>query len=162
MEDASEIVFDLIESKRVVEHAKALGPEPMVAVSEWLAVHADNHFGIGLEWQSRRATKRRVDIPFDRIPGLQAMIADTKTETVLLIDGELFGVDMAEKWFKIKADDGTEYRGEFETAITKEHAASVPARYHATILKTTRMVTNKRQKPEDFLRALEPLWPTKS
>jgi hypothetical protein len=49
IDDASEIVFDLIESKRVTEIARALGPEPIAAMNEWLSVHIRHGYGLGLE-----------------------------------------------------------------------------------------------------------------
>jgi hypothetical protein len=158
IDDASEIVFDLIESKRVTEIARALGPEPIAAMNEWLSVHIRHGYGLGLEWKSDRITKRSTEIPSDSLPSLQTTIAETTTEITLVLNGELFAVNMDEKNFKIRPDGDEDIDGTFTDAITAEHAASVPSRYKATIVKTTRMVKSKKDKPiAFFLEKLEPL-----
>ncbi|PSH04153.1 MAG: hypothetical protein CXZ00_08890 [Acidobacteria bacterium] len=153
VDDASEMVFDLIESKRVNEIARMLGPQPMEAVNEWLDVHIQHKYGIGLEWDSDRQTKRRVKASYEQLATLQKNIVETTTETILVKDGDLVAVNSEAKTFKLNCDDGEEIEGTFSDAITVKQAAAVPSRYRATIIKTTRMIVPKRQKPESFFLA---------
>ncbi len=161
IDETSDVVFDLIESKRVTEIAKDLGPEPIAALNEWLAVHLSHHYGLGLEWKSDRVTKRSIEVPFTQLPILQNVILEAATDATLIVDGELQAVDIVEKTFKFKADDGETIEGTFEDAITAKHEASVPFRYHATIIKTTKFLP-KTKKEKDrpttyFLKSLEHL-----
>jgi hypothetical protein len=159
--ETSDIVFDLIESKRVTEIAKDLGPEPIAALNEWLAVHLAHHFGLGLEWKSERVTKRAIEVPYDQLPVLQNVILEAATETTLITNGELQGVDIVDKTFKFKADDGETIEGTFEDAVTAQHEASVPRRYIATIIKTTKLLPKTKKEKEKpvtyFLKSLENL-----
>jgi hypothetical protein len=158
IDDTSEIVFDLIESKRVPEIAKALGPEPIAAMNEWLSVHIRHGYGLGLEWKSERVTKRITEISAINMASLQTTIAETTSDVTLVMNGELFAIDTKDKTFKIRPDTDEEIEGTFTNAITAEHEASVPHRYKATIIKTTRIVKTKKEKPITyFLEKLDPL-----
>jgi hypothetical protein len=90
---------------------------------------------------------------------LQDVIVDTSTTTELTVEGELKAVNAIANTFILKSDSDETYEGTFVSAISPEQAASVPARYKATILKTAGMVrTKKREKPTYFLEKIEPLW----
>jgi hypothetical protein len=158
IDDTSEIVFDLIESRRVTEIARQLGPEPIAAMNDWLSVHMRHGYGLGLEWQSERVTKRRTEISSANLQSLQTTIAETTSDVTLVLDGELFAIDTEARIFKIRPDTDEVIEGTFANAITAEHEASVPHRYKATIIKTTRMVRTKKDKPVTyFLEKLDPL-----
>jgi hypothetical protein len=150
IDDTSAIVFDMVESRRIPEIARELGPEPIAAMNEWLSVHTRHGYGIGLEWKSQRVTKRAIEVQAPELTTLQNVVAEVTTQVIMKIDGELVAVDVDEKTFRIKGDDGLQIEGGIGTAITHEHAASVPARYRATITKTTRMLPSKKEKPETF------------
>jgi hypothetical protein len=159
IDDTSEIVFDLIESKNITQIANKLGPEPIAAMNDWLGVHMAHGYGLGLEWKSQRVTKRSAEVSYAELSTLQTVVADTTTETTLVLNGELSAVDDTNKTFKITPDEGGIIEGTFGDAITPEHAASVPARYRLTVIKTTRIVLkSKKDKPTTYLlSALEPL-----
>lgn len=79
-------------------------------------------------------------------------------EAILVLDGELFAVNTEEKTFGLRADAGETIHGAFPDAITAEHAASVPHRYKATIVKTSGVVKTKKDKPVTYsLQKLDPL-----
>ena len=138
--DASDTVFDLIEAKRVNIIARELGPAPIRALHELIEVHSRNRFGLGLEWRYRGEVKRHVEVEYGELADLSTTIADTVTTSTTTISGDLFEVNTEEKTFKIRADDGTVIEGTYEDAIGPEHEASLPARYTATILRTTKIV----------------------
>jgi len=159
VEEASEIVFNLIESKDVQQVAERLGLAPIQAMNDWLDVHVSNHYGFAIEWQEDRVLKRRVEVDSGKVAALQAFVRDTKTRQTVTLTGLLNKVDDKEKTFRIVADNGDEIEGRYgEDVIKPEHAASVPARCKATILTVTEMIySGKRPKPEIILEKLDPL-----
>jgi len=140
IEDASTVVFDLIEAKAVERHARVLGPAPIRALHKWIEVHMANHYGLGLEWRSQNAVKRSVEVQYPAMARLQGTIVNTTTQTGMDIQGELFAVNTDTKEFGIHGDEGRDYMGTFDNAITAEHAASIPARYKAHITQTTKII----------------------
>ncbi len=158
LESASTTVFDLIESRNVATIAETIGPAPIRAFHNWIDVHTRNHFGLGLEWRSEGVMKRAVEIQYPLLLKLQQKISDTTTTVGLNVNGELFAVNADTKEFKLRADDGEEYQGEFGSAITAEHAASVPARYRAKITQTTKIILlGEEQQTTFFLDRLDAL-----
>lgn len=159
VEEASDIVFDLIESKGVQQVAQRLGPAPIQAMNDWLDVHVANHYGLAIEWKEDNVVKREVKVDSGEVASLQALVKDTKTRHTVTLEGWLNKVDDKEKIFRIQADNGDEIEGRYgDDVIQPEHAASIPARYKATILTITEMIySGKRPKPEIILERLEPL-----
>ena len=158
LEQVSSTVFDLIEAKHVSATAKDLGPAPIQALHRWIEVHIRNHYGLGLDWQSHGNTRRSVEVQYQSLLALQSTIADTSTSVGMDVKGELYAVNAETEEFRIRGDDGKDYHGRFGSAITPEHAASVPARYSARIIRTTKIII-LGQEPEvsDFLDRLDPL-----
>lgn len=140
IEEASDTVFDLIEAKNVAKIANDLGPQPIRALHDWIQVHVRNHSGIGLEWRSERTVKRSAEIQYPSLVKLETRIAETTTTVGIDVTGELFAVNTETKEFRIRGDNNEEYRGTFGEAITLEHAASIPARYKARIIQTTKII----------------------
>lgn len=158
IEEASSTVFNMIEAKNLDEIARTIGPAPIRALYDWIDVHVKNQAGIGLEWRTQQDVKRDVFVDYQTLANIQATIADTTTRASVDVDGELFAVDAQAKEFKIKGDNGQEYSGTFETAITADHAASVPARYSARIIETTKVIHLKKERETTlFLESLKPL-----
>ena len=163
IDDTSEIVFDLVEKQRIPEIARDLGPGPIAAMNDWLSVHVNHRYGLGLEWQSQRRTRRQAEIPVDQLSTLQTQISEASTTATITTNGELVAVDADAKTFRVKTDDGQEIAGTYGSAITEEHAASVPWRYTVTIVKTTKMIPSKKENPDTyFLESLEALRPKKA
>jgi hypothetical protein len=158
IEDASEIVFDMVQAKNLDKIAKDIGPTPVRKLHSWIDVHIRNQAGLGLEWRSREEVKRSVVVEYQSLTKIQTAISDTTATVGLDVIGELFAVDTETKEFKIRGDGGEEYHGRFESAITEEHAASVPARYNARIIQTTKIIV-LGEEPETtlFLESLKPL-----
>lgn len=140
IEEASGKVFDLIEAKNVSAIAKELGPAPIKALHEWIGVHVKYQYGIGLEWQSEGKLKRSTTVQYQSLARLQDTIGETTTRATIDLEGKLFSVNDKLKEFELEGDNGKEYRGKFENAITMEHAASVPARCKARIIEITKIV----------------------
>jgi len=160
VEEASEIVFNLIESKDIQGIAKKLGPAPIQAMNEWLDVHVKHHYGLAIEWRADNETKRKSEVAYSEIARLQTSVQETKTRQTAILTGLLSKVDVDNKTFRLKSDSGDDIEGRYEeNVIQEQHAASIPARYTATITTVTEMVNtgNKKPKPEIILEKLEPL-----
>jgi hypothetical protein len=158
IEQASNTVFDLIESKRIDAIAKDLGPAPIQALHRWIDVHVRNQYGLGLDWRSQGSTKRSVEVQYQSLLTLQGTIADASTTVGMDVRGELYAVNTETMEFRLRGDDGKDYHGHFGNAITPEHAASVPARYAARIVRTTKIIVfGQESETTDFLDRLDPL-----
>jgi hypothetical protein len=160
IDEASEIVFNLIESKDIQGIAQKLGPAPIQAMNEWLEVHVKHHYGIAIEWQADKETKRKSEVKYSEMTSLQTAVQETKTRQTSILTGLLSKVDIDNKTFRLKSDSGDAIEGRYEeNVIQEQHAASIPARYTATIVTVTEMVYtgNKRPQPEIILEKLEPL-----
>ena len=140
LNDASDLVFDLIESKNLNEAARKLGPQPIEALHEWIDIHAKNHFGMALEWKSNNAIRRHAELGYEQLTALQGVIVKTETRSEMTVPGDLREVDYDAKTFRLRADDGKVIEGSFTDAITEEHTAVLPARYLATIVTTTQII----------------------
>ncbi len=160
VEDASNTVFDLLESRNIQGIARSLGPAPIQAFNEWLEVHVRHHYGVDLEWRANNAVKRKAQVPYDEMVGLQGRVLDTKTRQTIITSGLLFGVNTKSQTFSLHSDNGDEIEGKYrDGVIHEEHSASVPARYTATIVTTTDLIPSpdKKSRPEIVLEKLEPL-----
>jgi hypothetical protein len=140
LEQAANMVFDLIEARDVNRIARALGPGPIEALHHLIQTHIDNHFGIGLEWDDATGVRRKTEIQYPKLDSIRGIIADTTTEVIVTVTGMLQAVHMKDHTFMIEGDDGKEYKGTFTDAIRVEHAASVPCRYKATMSQVTKLI----------------------
>jgi hypothetical protein len=158
IEDASQMVFDMIEARNLDSIAKNIGPVPVQKLHSWFDVHIRTQSGLALEWRSQQEVKRSVVVEYQSLAKIQTTIADTTTTVGLDVIGELQGAYIEPKKFKIRGDNGEDYEGTFESAITQEHAASVPARYSARIIQTTKIIVlGKEPETTFFLESLKPL-----
>jgi hypothetical protein len=158
IEEASETVFDLIEARHVERIAEQLGPAPIRSLHQWIGTHLRNHCGLGLEWRSERAVRRSTEIQYPSLVKLQGSISETTTKVGIDVRGELFAVNSEAKEFQLRGDNNQIYCGAFQDAITSEHAASVPARYDARIIETTKLIVlGDEAETSLFLESLKPL-----
>jgi hypothetical protein len=158
IEEASGTVFDLIEAKNVASIARGLGPTPIRALNDWIGVHVRHQYGLGLEWHSAGQIKRSTLVQYQSLTRLQSTIGEATTETGLDVIGKLYAVNQKTGEFKLEGDNGQEYQGQFGEAITMEHAASVPARYKARIIQTTKIIVlGKEPETTYFLEGLTSL-----
>ncbi|HEY5381138.1 MAG TPA: hypothetical protein VIJ65_02725 [Acidobacteriaceae bacterium] len=159
VDEASNIVFNLLESRDMGSTARTLGPSPMRAMNEWLGVHVRYRYGADLEWRGASGRKRHAHATYDDILKIQTAVLDTKTRQTTTTTGLLTAVDWDGKTFRLKADSGEEISGKYgEGVIQLEHAASVPARYTVTVVTITDVIqTDIKSKPEIILEHLEAL-----
>lgn len=162
-DDASQIVFDLIESRNIQHIARKLGPQPIAALNEWLDIHVKNNYGIALDWRSKNEVKRKTEIRSPQLAVLQEQIASSKiTETKILsawLDGVWLDKDSTAKGkFRVKTDGGETIEGTFDGVITPEHTVSLPARYTFTIERVSNMLPKRgKTEEENLLRDIKPI-----
>ena len=163
LEDASRVIFDLIERKGTERLIQELGRKPVEAFNDWVSTHLQNRFGIGLEWQSASGGHRFAEVAYPQLQLVHQEISKTTTESTITVTGELVAVDTTSGHFRLIADDKDEYEGDYSTdAINSEHEASLPARYVATITKTTKLFLAAKEKPTITLRKLDRIKPQKA
>lgn len=132
LEETSDIVFNLIESKDIQGAAQRLGPGPIQAMNEWLDVHVSHHYGLAIEWRADNEVRRTAEVKYSDLVNLQAAVQDTKTRQRVTLQGWLSKVDDDNKSFRIKSDAGEDIEGRYEEDVIRaEHSASIPARYTA-------------------------------
>jgi hypothetical protein len=120
--------------------ARHIGPAAVSALYEWADIHAGNHFGAGIEWRRGNEIKGSITVGRNQFETLRDELSQITIETKLTVDGELKAVDMDSSKFRIRSDSGEEFEGYFGEAITSEHRATLPARYSATITRSTKVV----------------------
>lgn len=160
IDEASDIVFNLIEGKDIQSIAKKYGPAPIQAMNDWLEVHVKHHYGLAIEWRADNEIKRSSEVKYADLTNLQTTVQETKTRSTVILTGLLSAVDTDKKTFRLKPDSGDAIDGKYqENVIQEQHQASIPARYTATIVTITEMVYSgkTRPKPEIILEGLEPL-----
>ena len=129
-------------------------------MNDWLDVHVKHHYGLEIEWKADNETKRKSEVRYADIPRLQTSVQETKVRQTSILTGLLSKVDVDNRTFRLKSDAGDDVEGTYaENVIQEQHAASIPARYTATIATVTEMVYagKKRPKPETILERLEPI-----
>jgi hypothetical protein len=121
-------------------------------VQRGLGVHIKYRYGLELEWHAGNTTRRRTEVKYADLAALQSAVIDTKTRQTLVTSGLLRAVDDDKKTFKFRTDAGDDVEGRYaDGVIQEEHAASVPARYMATILTVTDIVSTGGKKPKPVI-----------
>lgn len=141
---AASTMFDLAKSYRDVEtvnrYVRQLGPVPVEAMYKWVNTNLAHHYGAGIDIQRGGEIKDTMLIQYEEFSVLSEELARTTVDEKIEIVGSLVAVDTVAHTFQIKADSGDTYSGTFENAITPDHAARVPWRYKATILRITKVI----------------------
>lgn len=158
VEDATAILFDLIEGKETESLKERLGREPIEIFNQWISGHIDHGMGIGLDWNGPSG-RRSVEVGRERLASVKAELAKTCVEIILEVPGNLVAVDTTSKRFRIRGDDKVDYEGCSGEVINAEHAASVPSRYVAKIQKVMKLLPGPNDKPEFRLVELRPMKP---
>ena len=163
IEKATAEIFELAEAfrnkERVRDIARRLGPEPVNAVFKWVDAHVANKYGVAIEWKRDAQHERKILCQYEELQALRDDLSETTVDQRLDVTGDLAVVDSEKRTFVIHVDDGERITGTYKDAITKEQAASVPARYAAVIKKSTKIVVVEDAAPEEwyFLESLKGL-----
>lgn len=120
--------------------ARRLGSGPVRALYLWARAHSMAGLGAELAWtrQAERLQTVIVDEPeFQHLSTTIELSSEEDTYEVTL-PAMLVGFDSAKGTFHLAFDDGDDVRGVLSDSLDFEPPARVPARYTATLLKTTR------------------------
>lgn len=156
---AASTMFDLAKSYENIEtvqsYVRQLGPVPVEAMYKWVNTNLEHHYGAGIDLQRDGEVTNRVLIQYEEFTVLSEELARTTVEDKIEVVGSLVDVATTNNTFKVVSDSGDIYEGNFIDAITADHAARVPWRYKATILKTTKVIPDAADKETYSLLLLE-------
>ncbi len=159
--NAATTMFDVAksydDSETIHKYARQLGPVPVEAMYKWVGSHLQHHYGVGIDVQSGGEIKNQVTIQYEEFGVLSEKLSATTVDEKLEVIGSLVAVDTLQHTFQINADSGEEFVGTYESAITAEHAAKVPWRYKANILRIQKVIPDDAQADKYSLLTLEGL-----
>jgi hypothetical protein len=140
-------MFELAKSYRdpetVHKYARQLGPVPVEAMYRWVNTNIAHHYGAGVDLQRNGEITNRMLIQYEEFNVLSEELARTTVDERIEVVGSLIAVDTEKQTFRLDADSGERYDGTYEDAITAEHAARVPYRYRAAILRIIKVIPNE-------------------
>jgi hypothetical protein len=158
---AASTMFDLAKSYRdpevVHRYARQLGPVPVEAMYKWVNTNIAHHYGAGIDLQRDGEITNRMLIQYEEFGVLSEELARTTVDERIEIVGSLVAVDTVAHTFRLDADTGEKYEGTYDDVITAEHAARVPWRYNATILRIQKVIPDDAQADKYSLLSLEGL-----
>jgi hypothetical protein len=158
---AASTMFDLAKSYRdsevVHRYARQLGPVPVEAMYKWVNTNLAYRYGAGVDLQRDGEITNRMLIQYEEFGVLSEELARTTVDERIEIVGSLVAVDTVAHTFRIDADTGEQYEGTYEDVITADHAARVPWRYNATILRVIKVIPTEVDKDTYSLLSLETL-----
>jgi hypothetical protein len=144
IDQAIRTMFDLAaaqDHRQIREFAKTLGPAPVRAMYYWANTHVQNGMGAEIEWRRDKETRARLFVQEPELARLANAIQHTSDETSeeLTYAGTLRAADLDRKTFRLETDDELSIKGSFEDAIDAKHAVTLPRRYVARLVKTTKI-----------------------
>jgi hypothetical protein len=159
--NAASTIFDLAKAYRdpetVHRFARQLGPVPVEAMYKWVSTNIEHHYGAGVDIQRDGEITNRMVIQYEEFGVLSEELARTTVDEEIRVVGSLVAVDTLARSFRIDADTGETYSGTYETAITADHAARVPYRYQASILRIIKVIPTEGERDTYSLISLEGL-----
>lgn len=156
---AANTIFDLAKSYQDAEavhrYARQLGPVPVEAMYRWVNTNIAYRYGAGVDLQRNGEVTNEMLIQYEEFGVLSEELAQTTVDEQIQAVGSLVAVDTVAHTFRINADMGEIYEGTYEDAITADHAARVPWRYKATILRVIKVIPEETDKDTYSLLLLE-------
>ena len=143
----------------VTSVARQVGRAPIAAIYDWAKANAQNQVGAQIEWLREGSVRDDVIVQAPEFRALSDAMErmSEKITTKETVRGILVGADTKSRRFHFIAD-GTEesIRGKFADAISESQQAHLPARYHATLTKTTEIsFATEKENVDYFLERLE-------
>lgn len=150
-------------SDAMKEYSREVGVAPVKAMYAWADGLARADFGVDIKWIGYRTPETRIIIQKPDLISLRDTISSMSEEQHIdfSAEGILVAAHILRKAFGFQYYEGEEVRvinGRFIDAISKAHAATVPAPYKAHFRKTTRTTySTDEDKIEYLLLRLEEL-----
>ncbi|HME33515.1 MAG TPA: hypothetical protein VKG65_12230 [Terriglobales bacterium] len=144
IDQAIRTMFDLAgahEHKQIREFAKTLGPAPVRAMYYWANSHVQYGMGAEIEWRREKELRARLLIQEPELARLTNTILQTSDEISeeVTYTGTLRAADLDRRTFRMELDDESSVKGTFDDAIDAERAVTLPRRYIAKLVKTTKV-----------------------
>lgn len=138
-------------SQDVSNWAKQLGAAPVKKMYEWAATHSESGVGADIDWKRETQVLSHLFVDSERLEQLRQVIARTGEENVeeVTLPGELLGIDVKSKSFRMKFAGNNEVTGKMSVLINTEY--TVPKRYTARLRKTTRINYAKAEDDVEYL-----------
>lgn len=141
LDESIAVVFEIAKSaspEEIGEYAKRYGHAVVRAFRAWTLSHVEAGFGVDARWSRGEASRAQLAVQYPEFRDMCRSIDETSAETTSEFEavGELTKVDMDRRRFRLKVEDAEQIEGTFTDAVTEEHSASVPMRYHARVAKT--------------------------
>lgn len=129
----------LKEPEEVQRYSKRLGSATIRALYKWVSGHSDSGLGVDIKWRRREVIRKEFFAQkpeFRKLKDTIGMTSDELVEENSML-GTLVGVDVQNKSFRFKLDNGDHIRGKLSEAIGEEFTYNLPKRYNVRIKKTT-------------------------
>jgi hypothetical protein len=137
-------VFEMARSQtheQVAGFVQTMGPATIRAMYSWANAHVQNGLGAEIQWQRAHQVRASLFVQEPELARLVTAIQETSEETreQFTYTGTLRAVDLDRRTFRLELDDESSIRGSLDDAINAEHAVTLPRRYTATVIKTTKV-----------------------
>lgn len=144
--------------EELVEFSRRLGIGPVRALYDWAHHHVQSRSGADIEWRRGESVRTTVLVQQPQLARLEQILrAASETEQrEIEFTGYLMAADPTQKTFRL-ADADLSIRGTFSDAINAEHQVTLPRRYWARILRSTKIYySTEREDIDYFLLELRP------
>lgn len=162
LSDAVQSVFSIARAEdpaTISQIAKSVGPAPIRAMYQWARGHSHYKVGADIEWRHGSSVMASLVRQYPQIDVLYEAIQETSDEASITVEvpGVLVGVDTRTRRFHfVSADENM--KGRFTDAITESQQATAPAKYLATVKKTSKIkYSTEKEEVSYFLLKLEPI-----
>jgi hypothetical protein len=131
-----------------------MGRQPVRSLYSWVKAHAENGFGVAVEWRRGQELRAQVLVQHPRLVRLRNTIDATSeaTERPVMLEGDLVAVDTATKSFKMNVSTRPKpVRGTYVDAIGAEHRVELPRRYRALLTERTQVKYATDEEDQTFV-----------
>ncbi len=144
LDRAMSTVFDMAKAEtpeEIAGFAKELGAAPIRTMYRWVSDHVRSGLNVDINWQREEEPRANLFIQVPELENLQQAIDATsdEVEEILVITGQVVGLDVRNHSFHIELEDESEIKGKMSEGVGFEHTVEVPNRYTAHIRKTTKI-----------------------
>jgi len=157
LDKAIKVVFEMAQatsSDQIAEFAKKYGAGPIREMYKWVDSLVQGGLGADIDWRREDIVRAKLFRQTPDLKNLMLAIQETSDEVrkTHRIAGELVGIDVARRTFRMKFTDTSEVRGRIADSIG---VVEVPQRYTAEIETTTKInYATDQEEVSHFLLAL--------
>ena len=148
IEKTVDTIYDISQAdgpEGILAHVHQIGTPAVHSVYKWIECHAKHDFGLHLMWEPGLSDQRRdIRLPRSEVKYLRGMIetAEKRSTDRFEVQCSLVGWDTERKLFRLRLDkpidDRLDVMGKIDDSLDISDGVIVPAKYEATITRTTR------------------------